>query len=153
MLTRKRFVVPRYSGDAETDFRALNKAINDYLLSLETEGALVDDYQTNSSTPTVTSGTGTITTASASLTYTKNGRLIAFRCTVTVTTNGTGATDVRFTLPFTAAVRTAIYGYGISSGIGMAGYVSGSTAVFVAADGTYPVADGHIVEIAGHFEI
>jgi hypothetical protein len=54
-------------------------------------------------TPTVSSITGTITTASASGSYAVVGKIVFVRFVVSITTNGTGGTAVAFSLPFTTA--------------------------------------------------
>lgn len=50
-------------------------------------------------TPTVTSQTGTLTTASASLRYQQIGKTVVFSVKVTITTAGTGNGDINVTLP------------------------------------------------------
>lgn len=71
-------------------------------------------------TPTITAGSGTITTSSGSGRY----RLVGKHCTVgftlSITTNGTGGTSVNFTLPFQA-------GSGSYAGAGRDPNVSGKT--------------------------
>ena len=52
-------------------------------------------------TPTVSSITGTITTASATGAYATVGKIVFVRFSVSITTNGTGGTAVAFTLPLT----------------------------------------------------
>jgi hypothetical protein len=52
-------------------------------------------------TPTITAGTGTYTTVSGTGRYIRIGKACLVQQQVTVTTNGTAATEVRVTLPFT----------------------------------------------------
>lgn len=55
-------------------------------------------------TPTVTTQIGSITTlGSVVALYKRRGALVDVLIDITITTNGTGAGDVRFTLPFTSA--------------------------------------------------
>lgn len=54
-------------------------------------------------TPTITSGSGTITTKSATGAYYKVGKLVFVTITIQITTNGTGAGWVIATLPSTSA--------------------------------------------------
>ena len=54
-------------------------------------------------TPTITSGTGTITTVSATGKYVQFGKTVIARGTVTITTAGTGAAGLFVTVPVTAA--------------------------------------------------
>ena len=114
----------------------------------------LDDYEESDNvSSTVTSGTGTLTTASGSLDYTKVGRKVTFVAALTITTNGTGATDIRFTLPFTAADIAGFAGFvtGIA-GYGIVGYVNGSSGFCYRADTSgYPGADGAVLRVQGSF--
>jgi hypothetical protein len=53
-------------------------------------------------TPTITAGSGTFTTVSGTGRYNQMGKTVNGNYTITITTNGTAAGDVRFTLPVTA---------------------------------------------------
>jgi hypothetical protein len=77
---------------------------------------LLADYEEGTWTPTVASITGTITTVSASGTYTKVGRQVTAAAVITITNNGTGATGVYATLPF-ATPATSYAGFGREAGV------------------------------------
>ena len=62
----------------------------------------LDDYEEGSWTPTITATSGTFTTVSATGSYTKVGRAVVIRVSITITTVGTASGGVVFTLPFTA---------------------------------------------------
>jgi hypothetical protein len=63
----------------------------------------LDDYEEGTFTPTVTSGTGSITTVTGqSGTYTKIGRQVTVTATALIVNNGTGGSYVQYTIPFTA---------------------------------------------------
>jgi hypothetical protein len=93
----------------------------------------------------IDAGTGTLTTAAATGTVTKNGNVVTVNITYSITANGTGAGDLVFVLPYLPAQ--------ISNGCGMettaATFVTGSFAeagngylhVFK-VDGTYPGGTG-----------
>lgn len=95
---------------------------------------------------TVTSQTGSITTVgTTSVRYKRRGRLVDVAFDITITTNGTGAGDVRFTLPFAAA--------GFSNGAGREVALTGtalsvqttnasSNCQIIKFDNTYPAANG-----------
>ena len=73
----------------------------------------LDDYEEADYTPTVTAGSGTFTSASATGRYTKIGRMVFVALTVTVTTVGTASGAIVVTLPFTTSalpVRQIIIG-------------------------------------------
>lgn len=59
-----------------------------------------DDYEEGQTTPTPTARTGTLTSASATVTYVKTGRLVTFSATVVVTTAGTGSGYLDVAMPF-----------------------------------------------------
>jgi hypothetical protein len=104
-------------------------------------------------TPTITTGTGTITASSASGTYHTIGPLTFFRVQISITTNGTGDASVKFTLP-TAATQTYVFS-GRESTVGrqLQGIVSTSSNVVTVLnyDNTYPGANGNVLHIAGFY--
>jgi hypothetical protein len=99
-------------------------------------------------TPTITAGAGAITDASGTLTYKRVGRFVLATLAVSITTNGTGASFVRASLPFTAIS-------GVLSGleIGLTGdqiYGVGGAAVSIFKyDSSYPGADGAFLSLSG----
>jgi hypothetical protein len=70
----------------------------------------LDDYEEGTWTPTVTSGSGSITTVGAvSGVYTKIGNVLIAEFTITITTNGTGAGSIIASgLPFAATANAYI---------------------------------------------
>ncbi len=107
-------------------------------------------------TPTVTSGGGTITTLGTVAGRTlKLGRLVHYTVSAAITTNGTGSVSVRFTVPYLCAAMN-FYGSGKETGGGklLQAFVgsSGTTLYTLNADGTYPGADGAVVEASGFYE-
>lgn len=101
-------------------------------------------------TGTVSSGSGTITAASAIVTYGLDGKFMHFICPVTIATNGSGATNVQFTLPYTPLMLSAISGIDIDTGIALAAYANTDGKVYITKyDGTYPGADAKILRVAG----
>jgi hypothetical protein len=66
-------------------------------------------------TPTVSSGTGSITTASATGAYATLGKTVFVRFRITITVNGTGGQSVNMTLPFAQSG-----GYAANQSIGVA---------------------------------
>lgn len=100
-------------------------------------------------TPTLTSGTGAFTTASAALAYTLDGSRMPFNCTVTITTNGTAATDIEFTLPYTPFANTALSAID-SAGLALAALAKTDGKVYVTKyDGSYPGASLKTIYVAG----
>ena len=62
-------------------------------------GSTLSYYAEGSYTPTVTAGSGTFTSASATARYTRIGRQVTVIFRVSITTNGTAASSVNFTTP------------------------------------------------------
>lgn len=84
-------------------------------------------YETGTSTPTVTAGTGTIANYTASLRYTRLGSLVTFRASISITNNGTGATYVAMTLPLPPANDGAASGVRNNDGAALGVFIfSGS---------------------------
>lgn len=107
-------------------------------------------------TPTITAGSGTFTTVSATGRYKKRGRTVWIEITVTITTVGTAAGAVIATLPViagngayvlagreTAAVNTALTGLIAAAG---------STVSILEYDGTTIAASSRTLVISGSYE-
>jgi len=104
-------------------------------------------------TPTVTSGSGSFTSASATMRYQKRGKNISFRALVAITTNGTAAGSANITMPFSAAATSVATGIAASvSGKGLTGFISGSNMVIRNYDGTFPGANGENLVVEGVYE-
>jgi hypothetical protein len=97
-------------------------------------------------TPTVQSGTGTLTTVTGAVgRYSRIGRQVTVEVEFTITTNGTGATFVQaLGLPYVPANQTS--GSGIVPALGKSLTVSATSGFGILmrfSDGTYPGADGN----------
>lgn len=104
------------------------------------------------SSPTVTAGSGTFTTVSASLDRQRVGDSMLWNVTVTITTNGTAATQINVAMPFTAAYECVGAGRECASaGFACTGTMnaSSSTLQIVKYDNTYPGADGYRLTLSG----
>ena len=114
----------------------------------------LDDYEeVTGVSSTITAAAGTITTATGTLDYQKIGNRYYYHNTILVTTNGTGATAVRFTLPATATLAAGISGINLANGMALTGNIaaSGTYGTVVLYDSTYPVASGQTLEVWGSF--
>lgn len=101
-------------------------------------------------TPTITAGSGTITTKSGTGTYRYIGGEVLYTVDISITTNGTGAGSVRFTTPFTAAEIAPFAGFETAAtSLPLGGYLNGTTGLIVFADGTYPGGDGYRLFVRG----
>lgn len=155
MFTRKRFRAPNPTGDDRYDLRALIKALNDYLLSLEDKGALqideaqitaaqgikfpatqvastdvntLDDYEESAQdvATTVAPGGGAFT-ATGAYTYTKVGNLVTIsRASVTITNVGTGTGVIDIDVPFVPIEPSPVAAVNATSNLGLAGFVFNS---------------------------
>jgi hypothetical protein len=116
----------------------------------------LDDYEEGTFTPTIGATSGTITTSSASGTYTKTGNRVQFDVTITITTNGTGAGAVTCTLPFTCAVAAVANGReNAISGSQIHGFIpsGGSTMNITAYNNGYPSVDGVNLILSGQYRV
>jgi hypothetical protein len=95
----------------------------------------LDDYEEGTWTPTVTSGTGSITTVTTGGQYRKIGSLVVAQFQYTITNNGTGASSITVAgLPFAGTANTSA---GAIREIAIAGvtgscYLSSSTNLLLA---------------------
>jgi hypothetical protein len=106
---------------------------------------LLNWYEEGTWTPTVSSGSGTITSYTASGKYTRIGRQVTINVIISITNNGTGASDIRIGgLPFTAE-STNYAGSGLNSASGATltvAFAATNTLITYKYDATYPVATG-----------
>ena len=121
-------------------------------------------YETNvwtAWTPTVTSTTGTITTLGAvTAKYRLESKTVFFIVSATITTNGTGAGSVKITLPpilgGSANGNQSCSGreYGVTGKTLVGAILNGTQGINVQFyDGTYPGANGHVIQIQGFYEV
>ena len=114
---------------------------------------LLDDYEEGTWTPTITAGSGTITTVTgASGKYVRIGQTVYVNCTFQVTTNGTGASYLLASgLPFTVSTASPSAGYNASDAIALTGIFGASSSTFnlFKYDGTYPGASGKTYYASG----
>ena len=91
--------------------------------SASADANTLDDYEEGTWTPTVTSGTGSITTVVVAGWYRKVGGLVSLQFTYQITNNGTGASTVNIAgLPFTNSI-----GANVSAGVMREIAVNGQT--------------------------
>lgn len=111
-----------------------------------TTGTIYSDDNWIAYTPTITTGSGTITTlGTLDFKYKRRGNLIDVSIDIPITTNGTGAGDVRFTLPATSTYYAT--GAGREAAIGGAALVinatpGGALGIIYAYNNTYPGGTG-----------
>jgi hypothetical protein len=119
-----------------------------------------DEAAWSTYTPAVSSGSGSLTSASAIGRYKKIGRTVFFKVQVAIVTNGTSQVSVNFTLPVapfgSSAERWVFAGRedAVTGAILQAKTVGGSSLVQVfRADNSYPGGDGRLLVIQGTYEI
>jgi parallel beta-helix repeat protein len=103
-------------------------------------------------TPTVTAGSGTITSYTATGNYYQIGYMIFFQATVTITNNGSGATSVNIGVPFATSVTGTISGRNTTNGASLQGIISGSSVAVFSSTNTYPAATGSTLYISGFYQ-
>lgn len=99
-------------------------------------------------TPTVTSGTGTLTSVTATGLYKVVGNTVSVEFSITITNNGTGGGDIRFTAPFSTATA-AFTGSGRETAIAgkqLSVYAPASSTIYVYNyDNSYPASTGAVL--------
>lgn len=106
-----------------TNYTIANSAITDNFYSYD---ACPPGYPTVFDlTPTITSGTGALTTVSCAAKYRAIGNTVFYTGVITLTNNGTGATDLRIPLPTNLAGSGAAFAgvYVDGSAVNNMGYV------------------------------
>jgi hypothetical protein len=113
------------------------------------------DFVWTGYTPTITAGSGTFTSVSATGAYCTIGKVTFFTITVTITTNGTAAGYVQATLPNTVATLATVAGRedAATGAMVQAKLTNGTaTARIFKYDNNYPGVDGAIITISGQYE-
>lgn len=121
---------------------------------LYVSGTITDGGAWATTTPTVTAGSGTITTKSCSLKYRVVGDICYFKADISITTNGTGASTVRIDLPIAAADGAVFYGRS-SGGSMLQGIVNAAATQIniLTYANAYPGASGVGLAIQGWYRI
>ncbi len=124
--------------------------------TLSNSGAFSSNWAWTAYTPTVSSASGTITTASATGKSTQIGKTAFVDMAITITTNGTGAGAVLATLPITGFSATRILGYGRANVVsGNQLQARGSSTSQVAIynyNGTYPGVNTEVLLVTVIYE-
>jgi hypothetical protein len=117
------------------------------------------DTPWQSYTPTLSATSGLLTTATAAGQYRQRGNIVYLKAQITITTNGTAAGALNFSLPI---ATTGTHGNTLNgkeraiTGKAVAGYVEGGGATVCGLqfyDGTYPGANGSVINISGFYEV
>jgi hypothetical protein len=136
---------------------------HDNLVGITDDGVVFGDFLYNSAwqtfVPVITAQSGTITTSSATGRYRQDGKKVYIQIAVTITTNGTGAGDIRATLPSGPGNVTGDDYFGIGrdtilGGVLVGQFGVGSQVCFIKKyDDTYPGADTAVLELSGFYEV
>lgn len=126
--------------------------------SASTDVNCLDDYEEGTWTPTVAAGSGSFTTVSAVGTYTKIGRVVIIDVRVTITTNGTAATLVQASLPFTSAGSNYAVGAGretSATGTMLQNiiYATDTNTAILNYNNTYPGASGYVLVVSNTYRV
>lgn len=114
--------------------------------STASTGLTWDASAWTSYTPTITAGSGSFTSVSGNGKYKRIGKVCIVRIQISITTNGTAATNIQATLPFTAT-GDDVGTFREGSATGNCGVVQGSsaTAVFRTFTNGYPGGSGYVI--------
>lgn len=108
-------------------------------------------------TPTISASSGTITTSNAvsgSCRWAKINNIVYFTVVIQVTTKGTGAGSLRFTLPETASKDTVAHGYESTGGAILTALIASASNVVnvYKTNGADPLTDATFYRIVGFYE-
>lgn len=111
----------------------------------------LDEWETW--TPTITTQTGTITTlGTVTGFFQRRGPLCFFTLSIAITTNGTGGTAVRATVPLTVIKAGVCQGRENNvTGFALHGNISPGLINITNYDNTYPGGDGRLLYVTGFF--
>lgn len=112
----------------------------------------LDDFEEGQTTPTITASSGTFTTVSCTLNYTKIGRAVTFTATITITTAGTAAGFIDMPVPFAAVGVGSVSGVeGAATAAAVNGLITnGSSSMQIYKyDGTTIIASGRTLYLSG----
>jgi hypothetical protein len=109
-------------------------------------------------TPTLSVTSGSLTTASATGYYARRGKILHYKVQIVITTNGTGAGSLGFTVPVVAAETDGQNAYGKEraiNGKAVMGFLDGGTSICYIQnyDGTYPGINGAVINVGGFYEV
>jgi hypothetical protein len=109
-------------------------------------------------TPTLSVTSGSLTTASATGYYARRGKILHYKVQIVITTNGTGAGALGFTVPVVAAETDGQNAYGKEraiNGKAVMGFLDGGTSICYIQnyDGTYPGINGAVINVGGFYEV
>jgi hypothetical protein len=105
-------------------------------------------------TPTITANTGSFTTVSGTGLYSQIGKVVFYTVQVTITTNGTAAGNIRFTLPLTAKTNDYV-GTGRENavtGVQLISSVNNTLGIIRKYDNSYPGGTGYQIVVTGMYE-
>ena len=119
-------------------------------------GIIPDDGAWADYTPTISAASGTITTASGTGRWLQQGKVVHLSVTVTITTNGTGASAVRFSLPVNLINSSTVYFFAGRSDVSgvihyarLKGDFNLTNGYIYDSSGLYPGGNGAIMEVSG----
>src|SRR3990167_6259465 len=123
-------------------------------------GIIPDDGAWADYTPTISSASGTITTASGTGRWLQQGKVVHLSVTVTMTTNGTGASAVRFSLHVNLINSSTVYFFAGRSDVSgvihyarLKGAFNLTNGYIYDSSGLYPGGNGAIMEVSGSYEV
>jgi hypothetical protein len=114
------------------------------------------DVPWQSYTPTITSASGSFTSVSATGKFRQIDSVMHVSITITITTNGTAAGNIRATLPTTAAAAAILPGKeGAVAGTMFVGStVAADNKVYISRyDGVYGATNGYVITVAGSYPV
>ncbi len=148
-------------GTGETNPQRIIQSLQQVALVADTATTNIAAMQAawTAYTPTITAGSGSFTTVSGNGRYLKIGKTVIIKIRVIITTNGTAASYVSATVPFTAIAGSGgqlLQGRengGINNKM-LSGIIGDgvNTVIITTYDSVYPGANGAVLEVNGIYE-
>lgn len=104
--------------------------------------------------PGVSAPTGSVTAWTSVGTYRRVNRRVHFRVSLTITTNGTAAGGITFTLPVSCPLQTIAIGRETAvGGAGLTATCLGTTANILTTTNGHPATDGSVLVVSGSYDL
>lgn len=150
--------VPAILGNATLNWQSSQGLLQVTRLSIGGQGG-ASNFDTGTAwsayTPSSGCGAGTLTTSSTAGRYKQLGKTVFFEASLTITTNGTCSALVFLGFPTTPLNVGAFAGRETAAvGFGLAASVAAGTSYMALNkyDGTYPGANGYVLQVSGSYE-
>ena len=122
-------------------------------MSVVAANKTISREETETHTATITAQSGTITTASGTVNVQRKGKFALVDVSITVTNNGTGASSLICSLPFSCSNGVLNGRENAISGKQLTAICEGAAISIRTYDNLYPAANGSVIQMSGVLEL